>query len=640
MHKRTLRDYALLALFAALVYLPGLATHGVTNWQEGQRLVVAREMQLRGDWLLPTVHAQPYLAKPPLIYWCQIALAELRGGLVSLFDLRLTVALAGVLGVLATYWAGRQILDPSITPAVAQASRLCDRSVHDRCFARDASFWGAAMLATGFLSARSARIGELDILLIPTVALAVGGIAKAWRAHRERKATDLTAVTLAVLASCFAALAKGPPGLLVIALGAYGGIALHAANTTKPLDLQLFGDARVRRTPAAPPRSSPAQSAACPTTRHRLIAALFAAVLVCTAIVTGGGNERLGDLPGWLLHVVMAACVGAAFAGLFSPRRAWACFVAYSRTHPVAVLGLPLMVLWLWWHAATGQLSPEQKTLLLSQEAEDNLRLFVLGSPMRNLEAASYGVGLGSFAAIATLVWLVWHKPKLNAGWCIVLAWALLPIVAMSWLGKGVPRYLTPAWPGIALLGGLGVARLLQTKAHAAARLRTALGACVLALGAGTSLWYGYGREVFSAWRSPRDFLVEFELNIATLSPGRHAPAHDKLLLCSYEFQTPALDAYWGGTGRSVIPVGDVGVNDSMMGGPAWTLDELHAALRDLPDGAVVLVRETQPSGRPTPPPLDALRSAGFVVEEIPVSAEFRIDGGRTRIKAVVVRLP
>ena len=77
----------LLALLAAVVYLPGLDTHGVTNWQEGQRLIVARDMQSRmhsgeglAALLTPTVHGAPYLAKPPLLYWLTIGVAEARRG--------------------------------------------------------------------------------------------------------------------------------------------------------------------------------------------------------------------------------------------------------------------------------------------------------------------------------------------------------------------------------------------------------------------------------------------------------------------------------------------------------------------------------------------------------------------------------
>src|SRR5207248_897606 len=108
-----------------LVYLPGLTTQGLANWQESQRALVAREMQSRGEWIVPTVEGRPYLAKPPMIYWCQIAIARARGAVSGEFELRLTVALAGWAGVLATYLVGRRMLaaragvlgpDPGVGP--------------------------------------------------------------------------------------------------------------------------------------------------------------------------------------------------------------------------------------------------------------------------------------------------------------------------------------------------------------------------------------------------------------------------------------------------------------------------------------------------------------------------------------------
>ena len=69
-----------LALIAicAVTYFLGLATHGLTNWQEGQRALVAREMQQRSEWIVPTINGEPYLAKPPMIYWCQLVSARTR----------------------------------------------------------------------------------------------------------------------------------------------------------------------------------------------------------------------------------------------------------------------------------------------------------------------------------------------------------------------------------------------------------------------------------------------------------------------------------------------------------------------------------------------------------------------------------
>jgi hypothetical protein len=98
MQRSWIRDLLLLTALCWGVYCLGLTTHGLTNWQEAQRALVAREMQGRGEWIVPTVDGRPYLAKPPLIYWCQLAIAKVRGATTGEFELRMTVAMAGWLG--------------------------------------------------------------------------------------------------------------------------------------------------------------------------------------------------------------------------------------------------------------------------------------------------------------------------------------------------------------------------------------------------------------------------------------------------------------------------------------------------------------------------------------------------------------
>src|SRR5690606_20192313 len=103
------RDLAILTLVCAVAYCFGLVDHGLTNWQEGMRAVAARDMQARGDWIVPTLEGRPYLAKPPMIYWCQLLLAEITGRRAGIVELRLTVALAGWSGVVALYLFTRRL---------------------------------------------------------------------------------------------------------------------------------------------------------------------------------------------------------------------------------------------------------------------------------------------------------------------------------------------------------------------------------------------------------------------------------------------------------------------------------------------------------------------------------------------------
>lgn len=519
---RSVRPHLLaLAALCAITYFLGLTSHGLTNFQEAQRVLVARQMHERGDWLVPMLNDQPYLAKPPMVYWCQLTIAKIRGGAPNELDLRLTVALAGLIGVLATYLVTRRLLHDENDPA----------------FAPTAAFWASLMLATGILYVRSSRIGELDILLVPFVVISIGAIAAAWRMHRLENKTNFAAIIIATLAAVGAALTKGPPGVLVIALAAYGGIAWHAAVDSS----------------------------------------------------------------------------------LAPSKRARALFITYSRTHPIAVIGAPLGMLWLWGRAVQGRIGAEAVLAAAGAEAEDNLRFFVAQAPLKNLEAVSYGVGLGSIAAIAALIAWIRFRPRIRAMWFIPVAWVVLSLVAFSVLGKGVPRYLTPVWPGVAMIGGLFVA-LASRQLLIPKRLTMPLGVAVVVLALSQSVWYGYGREARYAWRSPRAFMAELE---QAIGPDE--------VLGSFEFWTPAAEFY---AGRRVQPIGDVRIRPSMSGGAAWTLEEFAAQLRDDGSTLTVLARTTQPGDMDQRSAVDRLAGAELVVQEIPLSSEFKIDSGRHEVRA------
>ncbi len=305
------RDATLLIAACAIAYIIGPDTHGLTNWQEAQRLVVAAEMHARSDWIVPTINGAPYLAKPPLIYWCQLLLAPLTSatGAPTLLTLRLTVALAGLAGVLATWWLARRITRdlpaPSNTPT----------------WQRSASLWSALFLASGILYTRSSRIGELDILLVAPVVLAIGGLWIAWQ-HARTNRWSPTGLTLAALGLTLAAMAKGPPGVLVPLL-AWTGLVIHTARHDRP--------------------------------------ALQSALL---------------------------------------------------RANPIPALIPAGLAVWGWFMAAGARIGDDALATTTSGEVNDNLRLFVADAPINNLEAMSYGAGVGSIGAIIALVWILKGPPQ------------------------------------------------------------------------------------------------------------------------------------------------------------------------------------------------------------------------------------
>jgi 4-amino-4-deoxy-L-arabinose transferase-like glycosyltransferase len=99
------RRPALVAAFvAALLYLPWLSAAPVRGTLEANRLIAAREMLARGDWVLPTLGGEPYLAKPPFQYWLIEVAARATGlGIVPAGRLVSAVAVVLLAALVAAY---------------------------------------------------------------------------------------------------------------------------------------------------------------------------------------------------------------------------------------------------------------------------------------------------------------------------------------------------------------------------------------------------------------------------------------------------------------------------------------------------------------------------------------------------------
>lgn len=583
---RTRRDLLALGAICAVAFFFGLTGHGLTNWQESVRLAAAQEMAAAGDWIVPTIHDRPYLAKPPLIYWCQLGIMTLRGGdTPTIFDLRLTVALAGLLGVLGTYALGRSIFADRPDPARP-------------------AFWSAAFLATGILFVRNARIGELDILIIPASLLAVGGLWAAWKSHAECARTRWGAIALAMLGFALAALAKGPPAVLTPLLAGYGAIVLSA----------------VAHEPAIPGGSRWAP--------RLFIAGAAVSFLLCIPAISDADQ---------FVGAIVFALAGGSVAGLlprlFGRGVLHRLLGAAHRTHPVGALLAAGLALWAWTASVTARIGPEAAAAAARRETGENLNIFDLDAPMRMLEFLGYAGALGSIAAIAGFVWLGFGRPRVTRGMWVAIAWAVLPLLAISMLGKGVQRYLVPTLPGICLVGGLWFDHLLSRyRPKLAGPIAVALVA-LLAIGQGW--WYGIERDNRFAHRSPRDFFAEL---------SRPELGVDHTRIASLDVWTPAFDVY---ADAPVVPYKDI---DTSFDFP-HRFGTVEDMLRPLTRGAeplVVLIRDgINPGHRDEPPAIERLEAhpltieLGLAIEPIAVGAEFRVDKLRTPIRAVrLIPLP
>src|SRR5438093_5780391 len=115
--KRTLLLVAIsgwVSAAAFLLFFYRLAERDLWSSHEGRAAQNAASILREGKWGLPKLfdgHAE--LQKPPLYYWLVALIAQLQGGTVDAWAVRLPAALsalAGVLGVFGLlYWRGRPI---------------------------------------------------------------------------------------------------------------------------------------------------------------------------------------------------------------------------------------------------------------------------------------------------------------------------------------------------------------------------------------------------------------------------------------------------------------------------------------------------------------------------------------------------
>jgi hypothetical protein len=175
----------LLLIPAALLY--GSLSFHLFEPDEGRYAEIPREMLARGDWVVPYLQGEPYLDKPPLLYWLVMTSYRIFG--IHDWSARLVSALAVHACILLTYLLGRRFLGER------------------------AAFWGALLLslAPGLMTV--GRLLILDSLLTLCVTLAILCAYEAMRTERLRWGWWL----LAALACGLGVLTKGPVALLLLA---------------------------------------------------------------------------------------------------------------------------------------------------------------------------------------------------------------------------------------------------------------------------------------------------------------------------------------------------------------------------------------------------------------------------------------
>ncbi len=195
----------LVLLLPAVLLYPTRGFH-LLEPDEGRYAQIPKEMLQSGSWVVPTLQGEPYLDKPPLMYWLTALSYRVFG--ITPAAARLVPALCVHLTILAVYLIGR-------------------RSVGER-----SALWAALLLtvAPGFVSV--ARLLLLDGLLVLCVTTSVLCGFEAVRTGVLKKKWWLAAA----LASGLGFLTKGPISevLLFVPLWAYSFLASKNLSPQPP----------------------------------------------------------------------------------------------------------------------------------------------------------------------------------------------------------------------------------------------------------------------------------------------------------------------------------------------------------------------------------------------------------------------
>src|SRR5262249_22673151 len=147
---------------------------------------IPREMLQRGEWVVPYLQSEPYLDKPPLLYWLVMLSYQVFG--VHAWSARLVPAIAVHACILLNYLIGR----PSLGERPA--------------------YWGALVLGLAPCFVSVGRLLILDGLLTLWVSLALLSLFEALRAERLRWSWWL----VGAIACGLGVLTKGPIILILV----------------------------------------------------------------------------------------------------------------------------------------------------------------------------------------------------------------------------------------------------------------------------------------------------------------------------------------------------------------------------------------------------------------------------------------
>ena len=172
-----------LLVAAVLIFGWGIWSVPILGHNEARRMVVVQEMLKSGNWLLPTMNGEVYLAKPPLLYWLMAASCKL-------FNTQ-------------AEWAMRL---PSSLMAVALIGLFLQRAAS--YLGQGPALFGAAILISSESFIEFARTAQIEMLLALTCSLSMFFFLDYLKSGRQ------VWLNLAYAALGAAILTKGPVALI------------------------------------------------------------------------------------------------------------------------------------------------------------------------------------------------------------------------------------------------------------------------------------------------------------------------------------------------------------------------------------------------------------------------------------------
>ncbi len=107
------RHVLVLVVFCAVIWLPGLPVRTLWPTDESRYALLARDMDERGDYVVPLMRGAVYHQQPPLFLWTEVLSRRLLPGVPPEAAYRVPSFLAGTAGVLVTYGLAAALFGPA-----------------------------------------------------------------------------------------------------------------------------------------------------------------------------------------------------------------------------------------------------------------------------------------------------------------------------------------------------------------------------------------------------------------------------------------------------------------------------------------------------------------------------------------------